>query len=234
VLIDKYKYPFLGRMRRPEGLPPKVVRDRRVDLGTSSEVVFEASLATSLSLVICLFLFFPAVKVDTISLPSQEFVRFEDIANTRQENRPPPPPRPLIPIETPDDQMLDDVALASTEMDITAEVPLFGQNAEENEEEYFVAVEEMPEIIGGYQSVYRRIVYPEIARRVGLQGRVFVAAFIDEKGIVTKVELVKGIGLGCDEAAMAVVKETKFHPGKQRGKPVKTRLNIPIQFQLVN
>lgn len=220
-------------MRRPEGLPPKVLRDRSIDLGASSAVVFEASLATSLSLVICLFLFFPSVKVDSLALPNQEFVRFEDIANTRQENRPPPPPRPLIPIETPDDQMLEDVTFTSTEIDVTAEIPLFGQNTEENEEEFFVAVEELPEIIGGYESVLRRIVYPEIAKRVGLQGRVFVSAYIDENGNVVKVELVKGIGLGCDEAALAVVKDTKFHPGKQRGKPVKTRMNIPIQFQLV-
>ena len=107
------------------------------------------------------------------------------------------------------------------------------QKDESNKEEevYFVAVEEQPEPIGGIQGIQSRIVYPEIAKRAGVQGRVFVKAFIDENGDVAKVELMKGIGAGCDEAAMDAVKKTKFKPGKQGGKPVKVQLAIPLVFK---
>ena len=51
-------------------------------------------------------------------------------------------------------------------------------------------------------------------------------------GIVTKVELIRGIGAGCDEAAMDAVHKTKFKPGKQRGKPVKVQVTVPVLFKL--
>ncbi len=54
----------------------------------------------------------------------------------------------------------------------------------------------------------------------------------DEKGIVTKTEIAKGIGAGCDEAASWAVSKAKFIPGKQRGKPVKVRVSIPIRFRI--
>nr|HPN38001.1 energy transducer TonB [Melioribacteraceae bacterium] len=54
----------------------------------------------------------------------------------------------------------------------------------------------------------------------------------NENGDVAKVELIKGIGAGCDEAAMDAVKQTKFKPGKQRGKSVKVQVAIPILFKL--
>ena len=101
-----------------------------------------------------------------------------------------------------------------------------------NESEYFVAVEEMPSIVGGLKSIQDKIVYPEIAKRAGIEGKVYVQAFIDENGNVVSAKILKGIGAGCDEAALNAVKETKFTPGKQRGKPVKTQVSIPIMFKL--
>ncbi len=97
---------------------------------------------------------------------------------------------------------------------------------------YFVAVEQMPSPIGGLQGIQEKIVYPEIAKRAGVQGRVFIKAYINEKGDVDKAEVIKGIGAGCDEAAIKAVKETKFVPGMQRGKPVKVQVAIPILFKL--
>ena len=55
---------------------------------------------------------------------------------------------------------------------------------------------------------------------------------MDENGNVTKAEVIKGIGLGCDEAALDAVRLTKFKPGKQRGKPIKVQITIPISFKL--
>ncbi len=97
---------------------------------------------------------------------------------------------------------------------------------------YFVAVEEMPEPIGGIQGIQSKIVYSEIAKRAGVEGKVYVLAFVDEKGNVTKTVVQKGLGAGLDEAAENAIKQTKFKPGKQRGVPVKVQVMIPIVFKL--
>ncbi|HWP82919.1 MAG TPA: energy transducer TonB [Bacteroidota bacterium] len=232
MILDKFKYPFLSRMRRPEGLPPKFERNPKVDLGASPATVFEASFSLSLLTVIGAFIFFPEVHPpQKISIRPQELVKFEDIENTRQENRPPPPPRPPIPIEAPGDEVMDDILLRDSELNVSEEVAPPAPKVEE-EEEYFVAVEEMPEIIGGMEALMRNLVYPELAVRAGVQGRVFVVAYINEKGEVTRAEVAKGIGAGCDESAVEAVKKAKFIPGRQRGKPVKVRLSIAVRFQL--
>jgi protein TonB len=97
---------------------------------------------------------------------------------------------------------------------------------------YFVAVEEMPEPIGGIKAIQEKITYPEIAKRAGVEGKVYILAFVDENGNVTKANVLKGIGAGCDEAARKAVLATKFKPGKQRGVPVKVQVSIPVVFKL--
>jgi TonB family protein len=101
-----------------------------------------------------------------------------------------------------------------------------------NEGDFYVSVEEMPELIGGLKSIQEKIHYPEIAQRAGIEGKVYVLAFIDENGNVVNARVIKGIGAGCDEAALDAVKQVKFIPGKQRGKPVKVQVSIPIVFKL--
>lgn len=102
---------------------------------------------------------------------------------------------------------------------------------EEEEPPYFVAVEQMPEPIGGLAEIQKRVVYPNIALQTGIEGKVFVKAIVNEAGIVTQTEILKGIGAGCDEAAADAVAKTKFKPGIQRGKPVKVQMTIPIVFK---
>lgn len=97
---------------------------------------------------------------------------------------------------------------------------------------YYVAVEEMPSPVGGMAAIQSKINYPDEAKREGVQGRVFVKAYINEKGDVDKVELLKGIGAGCDSVAMNAIKKTKFKPGMQRGNAVKTQVSVPIVFKL--
>ena len=101
----------------------------------------------------------------------------------------------------------------------------------EEEPAFFVAVEEMPELIGGIKGLQSKIVYPEIARRVGVEGKVIVQAIVDENGNVISTNILKGIGSGCDEVALDAVNSSKFTPGKQRGKKVKTQITIPITFK---
>lgn len=108
----------------------------------------------------------------------------------------------------------------------------FDLNFDNFETEYFVAVEQMPSPIGGIGAIQKNIVYPEIAKRAGIEGRVFVKAFIDTLGNVVKTEIIRGIGAGCDEASMEAVKKVKFKPGIHRGKPVNTQVTVPILFKL--
>ena len=209
------------------------VADLRAKYGRT----FEISLIIALALMIVAFKFFPDIKKSDIQLEgTQELFTVEDIQQTKQENRPPPPPKPPIPIEAPSDDVLEDIEIGDTEIDLEAEMeappPPKEEKKVEEEPTYFVAVEEMPEPIGGIKGIQEKIVYPEIAKRAGVEGKVYVLAFVDESGTVTKAQVLKGIGAGCDEAALTAVQKTKFKPGKQRGKPVKVQVSIPIIFKL--
>lgn len=100
------------------------------------------------------------------------------------------------------------------------------------EPSFFVAVEEPPQPIGGLAAIQNKIVYPIAAKRLGIEGKVLIQAIIDENGNVAKAKVIKGIGSGCDEAALDAVKSSKFTPGKQRGKNVRVQITIPIVFKL--
>ena len=96
----------------------------------------------------------------------------------------------------------------------------------------FVVVEKMPRLIGGLASIQSRIQYPALARKAGIEGKVYVEFVVDEKGNVVDPKVIRGIGGGCDQAALNAVKQAKFTPGMQHGKPVKVRYSVPIVFKL--
>lgn len=99
-------------------------------------------------------------------------------------------------------------------------------------EEYLAFAEVMPEPIGGMSAIISKVVYPQIAKSAGIQGKVYLLAFIDESGNVTDVKVIRGIGGGCDEVAVEAVKKTDFNPGKNKGVAVKVKLSLPIEFKL--
>ena len=81
--------------------------------------------------------------------------------------------------------------------------------------------------------VAKNIKYPQIARETGIQGRVFVSFVVEPDGSISNVKLLRGIGGGCDEEAMRVIKSLpKWKPGKQRGKAVRVSYQIPVFFKL--
>lgn len=84
-------------------------------------------------------------------------------------------------------------------------------------------------IAGGEEALAAKIRYPQQAKKIGVTGRVLVAAFIDENGKVVGRQLVKGIGFGCDESAMAAVSAVQFYP-PHNGK--KCARIIPVDFEL--
>lgn len=205
------------------------------DLRATYKRAMKISIIISLAILIFAFKFFPHLEDKGMALEGpQELFTVEDIQQTKQENRPPPPPKPPIPIEAPSDDVLEDIEIDDTEIDFEAEIEAPPPPKEDIEEEptYFVAVEEMPGPIGGIKAIQEKIVYPEIAKRAGVEGKVYILAFVNEQGEVTKAQVIKGIGAGCDEAALNAVLKTRFTPGKQRGKPVKVQVSIPIVFKL--
>lgn len=213
-------------------------KNPKVDLKRKYQRVVEIGIIISLAVLIVAFQYFPKIQSEDRQLEvPQELVNVEDVEATQQKKKPPPPPKPPIPVEAPSEDVLDDIEIGDTELDVNevVEAPPPPQKEEEEEDSepvFFVAVEEMPAPIGGISAIQKKINYPEIAKRAGVEGRVFVKAFVDKNGNVQKVELIKGIGAGCDEEAMRAVKATKFKPGKQRGKPVPVQVSIPVRFQL--
>lgn len=104
-------------------------------------------------------------------------------------------------------------------------------------EEIFMVVEEEPEYPEGKQAFYnhvmKRIKYPLEARSNGIEGTVDVQFVIERDGTITEVKAINGIGYGCDEEAVRVVQNVgAFNPGKQRGRTVRVRMVMPIQFKL--
>lgn len=100
------------------------------------------------------------------------------------------------------------------------------------DEDYLAFAEDMPTPNGGLEGIVKLVKYPEIAKKAGVQGKVFILAYINENGGVDDVKIIKGIGAGCDEAAIEAVKKTKFSSGKSQGKNVKVKLSISLTFKL--
>ncbi len=93
-------------------------------------------------------------------------------------------------------------------------------------------IEICPVPVGGLNSIQDKLVYPEHALLYGLEGTVTLIATVNEKGDVVATEILKGIGLGCDEAAEEAVKKTQFIPGQNFGKVVESKVTLNIEFKI--
>lgn len=104
-------------------------------------------------------------------------------------------------------------------------------------EKVYTWAEEMPNFPGGDTELLKffsqNLIYPEIAKRAGVEGKVILTFIVDKNGNIIDVKVAKSIGAGCDEEAMRVLKiMPSWIPGKQNGNPVLTRINIPVVFKL--
>lgn len=172
---------------------------------------------------------------------------FEDIMDIPPTEQPPPPPpkiqQPEI-IEVPDEEEIDDEIEIDLDIDVSEDTQIedliFDDGPEEEStDEIFSIVEEQAEPEGGIQAFYDYVArelskkYPRQAQRMGIEGTVYIQFVIERDGSLTDVQAVKGIGGGCDEVAVEVVKNApKWKPGKQRGRAVRSRRIIPIKFVL--
>lgn len=215
-------------------------KHEKFDLRNRYSLYIEVGLIATLGILILAFRMDWAADNDfEIVMPEQEQINIEEVQQTTQIEQPPPPPKPPVPVEVPNDEVLEDVALdldASLDLDApvdnTPPPPPPTEEEVEEEPEIFVIVEKMPDLIGGLQGIQSKIRYPDIAKKAGVEGRVIVQFVVDEAGNVTDPVVVRGIGGGCDQEAVRAVSQAKFTPGEQRGKPVKVKMSLPITFRL--
>lgn len=98
-------------------------------------------------------------------------------------------------------------------------------------------LEVFPEFEGGMKAwakfLQRNLRYPTMAQETGIQGKVFVSFVVEKDGSVSNVTLIKGIGGGCDEEALRVIKKSpKWKPGRQNNQQVRVRYQMPLSFTI--
>ncbi len=172
-------------------------------------------------------------------MAQQETIVMEEILQTRQELPPPPPPRPPVPIAVSDDTIVEDDELnLDATLDIADAVielpPPPPAEVIEEEPAFFVVVEEPPVMIGGLEALNQAVKYPQFAIQAQVEGRVTVQYIVNEQGDVTEAVVLRGIGAGCDDEALRVIRLMKFVPGRQRGTAVKVKMASVVNFRLTS
>jgi protein TonB len=187
-------------------------------------------------------------KVSTLEDTTEVLIE-EEIIPITQDTPPPPPAAPKIPvlsdqIDIVDDEIeLEDDLFMNLEDDASLGVEIMDYievEEEEVEEEAipFQLVEEKPSFQGGDANqfskwVNQRLVYPEIAKENGVQGRVTLQFTVEKDGTVTKVKVLRGVDPSLDKEAVRVVSMSpKWKPGKQRDRAVPVTYTFPVIFQL--
>ena len=168
-----------------------------------------------------------------------------DIQQTTQETPPPPPPPAPQEVEVlnvvEDDVEVEEIEI-NTEDDKDVEVviapPVEAPKEEEEEEVIFMVVESMPEFPGGQQALFKylgeNVKDPVIAQENGIQGRVVCQFVVNKDGSIVDVVVVRSSGdASLDKEAIRVINSMpKWKPGKQRGKPVRVKYTVPVNFRL--
>ncbi|SDH46145.1 protein TonB [Pedobacter terrae] len=177
------------------------------------------------------------VKVKTIALPSQVVV-------VNKVDLPDPPTIKEIENSVISDKTQDGiVAPNATISDIKGNGDGTGTAKEgtgtAEDKEIYLGADEYPEFNGGAKAwskyMERNLRYPSRAQDEGASGKVYVSFVVEKDGSITDVSVIKGIGFGCDEEAMKVIKKSPlWKPGKNKGVPVRVRYNMAINFQISN
>ena len=181
-----------------------------------------------ITLLILTFLIFPRV-VNRVELDEEVQIIIEqiDIPQTEQFDRPPPPARPSVPVESESEDIADDVTLDEFNLDDfdawdAPPPPPEGPRVK------FIPYDDPPVPLSPI-----RPKYPEIAQEAGIEGTVVVQVFVDEKGRVKDTVILKGIpNTGLDEAATTAIRKVRFRPAKQRERAVGVWISIPVNFRL--
>jgi len=205
------------------------------DLKQSYRKVFWLSTSISFFLHALAAILFPTFDIQAgAGKKDQIIIQMEDIPETRQIQRPPPPPRPAVPIETESDDVPDDVTIETTDLDfdqapvdLPPPPPPGATDAPEEEEILeFWKVEEKPALKKNVKPKY-----PEIARKAGLEGKVFVKFMVGRNGRVQQVQVLRGQEI-FRQSAIDAVMQFVFSPAMQNDKPVNVWMTQAITFKL--
>ena len=241
---------FTGQNRKIKTtIDMEIKKTEKANLENKKLLFTEIGLIISLLIVFIAFEWTQAeVKVSNLEDTTQ-VVTEEEIIPITQETPPPPPSAPKIPIlsdqiDIVDDEIkIDDDMFMNLEDDasIGVEIMDYVEVQEEVVEEEaipFQLVEEKPSFQGGDANqfskwVNSRLVYPEIAKENGVQGRVTLQFTVEKDGSVTKVKVLRGVDPALDKEAVRVVSMSpKWKPGKQRDRAVPVTYTFPVIFQL--
>ena len=217
----------------------------KADLERRKMLFTEIGLVIALAVVLLAFEWKSYEKTEMALMNMAVDNTEEEMVEITQQEKPPPPPKPpqqtsIIEIVEDDMDIEDEIEIdveADEETEVEEYIPMEDPEEEAEEAQIFTVVEAMPTFPGGdaarIKYLNANIKYPTIARESGIQGRVFVTFVVETNGQVTDVKILRGIGGGCDEEAVRVIKNMpKWVPGKQRGKSVRVQFNMPILFKL--
>ena len=191
----------------------------------------------SVVLQVALFGIFPSFEADAyVKSEDPVIIQLEEIPETKQERRPPPPSRPVVPIATDNPDLPDDVTIEDTDLDLDLDDLAPPPPLEDLLEE--VELEEEEEIVELWRvekqpTPTKRVVpeYPDIARKANITGKVFVTALIGKDGKVKQIGKITGSDV-FHEAAKAAAQKWEFEPAMQNDKPVKVWVSLPFPFKL--
>jgi periplasmic protein TonB len=216
----------------------------KADLEKKKSIFLQVGIVATLVVVLVAFEWRQYERpIYDLGTMDSDFIEEEDIPITRpEEPPPPPPPDPSTELVIVDDdvEVDDDFKIdveATIETQVREFIPVVYEEEEVDENYIFEIVEENPEFPGGNDAMMKFLRdntrYPVIAREAGIQGTVFVTFVVERDGSVTNVSVIRGIGGGCDEEAVRVVRSMpKWKPGKQRNQPVRVQYRMPIRFVL--
>ncbi len=175
-------------------------------------------------------------------LPKQTTIRYripEVIENPPHED--PPPVVDELEKANPGQETIvgsdDEVAIVAPPEDVPAPEATKPAEVEAKAPEIFEIVEIQPEFVGGMEAfrafLSKNLRYPNAAQRSNIQGRVYLNFTVEPDGSLSNINILRGIGFGCDEEAVRVMKLTpKWKPGKQAGRAVRVKFTMPIVFAL--
>ncbi|MEP1034138.1 energy transducer TonB [Ekhidna sp.] len=216
-------------------------KNKKYDLEHKRPLFFGIGMIISLSLTLLAFEWKSPIEPVMHSF-NQEYESVDEFIVPPTDIKPPPPPPPSTPI------IKSTVEEPKEEIEVTIDAEITDEESvviliptEISEEKVDEApknwAEVMPTFEGGMQNFYKflgkNIHYPKQAQRMGIEGRVVVQFVVEKDGTLTDLKVLKGIGAGCDEEAIRVMKKVpKFLPGKQGDIRVRVQMVVPINFTL--
>ncbi|MBD8490023.1 energy transducer TonB [Echinicola sp. CAU 1574] len=220
-------------------------KNPEADLTNKYGLFLNIGLLISMGLALAAFEFktYESTIISELDPSGDEFDKILDIPITVQQLPPPP-----VKVEQPEieevpneEEIIDKIEVVFLDEypeevaveDFIVNTPPIKEEADEIKD----FAEHMPEPPGGMEGwakyLNKNLKYPSQARRMGIQGTVFVAFVVNTDGTIQDVSILRGVDGGCSEEAVRVVGNApNWKPGRQGGRPVRVKMRLPIRFKL--